>query len=149
LAPAGLKQDVNADHTGPQERLGIQDRTVYVRFGREIHDGIDVCHERFHERGIGDVTANERQPRGLLAIFTYRREVCLVTGVRQLVEDRDPGQAVALQDLAHEARADEPGAAGDQEVVVRGHPPTSTAIEQSTIPQPTLAAISPVARPAD
>ena len=48
---------------------------------------------------------------------TLRREIRLVPGVCQLVEDRDPGPIAPAEHVADVARPDEPGTAGDEEAL--------------------------------
>ena len=114
--PACLEQHVDPDDAGRQERLGIEDGPVDVGLGGEVDDRIDGLDERAHDGASGDVAAHEGQPGGQLRVVADRRQVRLVAGVGQLVEDRDPRPVAAPQDVADEARADEPGSTGDQEV---------------------------------
>ena len=90
----------------------------------KLTHGVRVVDERPDDRRIGDVAADEGEPGGHLGVVADRREVRLVAGVGQLVEDRDPRPVTAAQDVADVARADEAGAAGDEQTarrVVRGH----------------------------
>ncbi len=61
----GLEQDVDADHAGPEERLGIEDAPVDVRLRREVDDRVGVGDERPDHVGIGDVALDEPEPRCL------------------------------------------------------------------------------------
>ena len=65
---------------------------------------------------VGDVAADEAEPGGLLRVGPDGRQVGLVAGVGELVEDRDPRPVAPGEHVADEAAADEPGAAGDEEV---------------------------------
>ena len=87
--PARLQQDVDADDAGPQERLGVEDRAIDVRFGGEVDDAVGLGDERPDGVGVGDVAAHEAEARGLLRVGPDGRQVRLVPGVRQLVEDGD------------------------------------------------------------
>ena len=116
---ARLEQDVDADHASRQERLGVEDRAVDVRLGGEVDDGVGVRHERLDHRRVGDVAAHERESRRHLRVVADRREVRLVAGVGQLVEDGDPRAVTAAEHVPHVARADEPGAAGDEQAPKR------------------------------
>jgi len=93
-----------------------------VRFGREVDDGVGGRDERRDDVRVGDVAADERQPRGLLGIGSDRVEVRLVAGVGELVEDRDPHPVASGEDIADERAADEPGAARHEEVRARPEP---------------------------
>ena len=70
-------------------------------------------------RRVGDVAAHEREARRHLGVVTDRGEVRLVAGVGQLVEDRDPRPVATAEHVPHVARADEPGAAGDEQAAER------------------------------
>ena len=63
----------------------------------------------------------------MLGVVADRREVGLVAGVGQLVEDGDPGAVAPAEDVADVARADEPGAAGDEQACAVRRPGTSVA----------------------
>ena len=115
---ARLEQDVHADDTGHQERLGVQDGPVDVRFRGEIDDGVGVADEVVDDLAVGDVTDDERQARRQFRVRPDRCEVGLVAGVRQLVEDGDLGAVAPIEDVADVARADEPGAAGHEQATV-------------------------------
>ena len=116
---ARLEQHVDADDPGRQERLRVEDRAVDVRFGGEVDDRVRRRDERPDDGRVGDVAAHEREPRGHLGVVADRREVRLVAGVGQLVEDRDPRPVAATQHVADVARADEPGATGDEQAAER------------------------------
>ena len=62
------------------------------------------------------------EPGGHLRVVADRAEVRLVAGVGQLVEDGDPRPVAPGQDVADVARADEPGAAGDEQAPERAAP---------------------------
>ena len=51
----------------------------------------------------------------MLGVVADGRQVRLVAGIGQLVEDRDLGPVAPREHVADVARADEPGAAGDQQ----------------------------------
>ena len=53
---------MDADHAGPEERLGVEDAPVDVRLGGEVDDGVDVGDERPDDLGIGDVALDEPEP---------------------------------------------------------------------------------------
>jgi hypothetical protein len=110
---------VDADHAGRQERLRVKDRSVDVRFGGEVDDGVGVVDQRPDDDRVGDVALDEAEPPGQLGIVEDRREVGHVAGVGQLVEDGDHRVVAAAQDVADVARPDEPGAAGDQQPAER------------------------------
>ena len=108
---------MDADDTGREERLRIEDRAIDVRFGGEVEDGVGVGDERRDDRRVGDVAADECVAGRHLGVVADGGEVRLVAGVGQLVEDRDPGPVPAGQHVADVARPDEPGAARDEQVV--------------------------------
>ena len=110
---------MHPDDTGPEEGLGIEDRSVDVGLGGHVDHGVRAGDERFHDVRVGDVALDEREPPGLAGVRFDRGEVGAIAGVGQLVEDRDARAVVASEDPAHELAADEPRAAGDQEVGIR------------------------------
>ena len=59
---------MDADHPGPEERLGIEDRAIDVGFRGEVQDGVRIHDERRHDVGIADVAAHEAVARRLLRI---------------------------------------------------------------------------------
>ena len=115
LATDGLEQHVDAVHARPQERRGVQDGAVDVGLRGEVDDRVGLRHERPRRGRVGDVAVHEREAPGLLGVGLHLGEVRAVTGVGELVEDRDPHPVATGQDVADKAAADEAGAAGDQE----------------------------------
>ncbi len=71
--------------------------------------------------------ANEAEAGRLLGIVADRREVRLVAGVGQLVEDRDPCAVAPPEHVADVAGPDETGPTGDQQTPDRttAHPQVS------------------------
>ena len=106
---------MDADDTGREERLGIEDRTVDVRLGGEVDDRVGAIDQWPDDGRVGDVAADEAEPGGLLRVVADRGEIGLVAGVGQLVDDGDLGAVAARQDIADVARADEPGTTGDEQ----------------------------------
>ena len=110
---------MDADDPGSEERGRIQDAPIDVRLRGEVDDGIGVVHERVHHVRIGDVALDESQPSRLFWIGFDGGKVGPVARVRQLVENRDPGAVPPRQHVPHEARADEPCTAGNEELRAR------------------------------
>jgi hypothetical protein len=54
-------------------------------FRGEVHHCVDAAHQVGHQRLIGDVALHELQRR----VGRYRREVRLVAGIGQLVQNHD------------------------------------------------------------
>jgi hypothetical protein len=79
-----------------------------VRLGREVDDRFAACARERHVGGLRDVAVVELDLGG---------QVRAVPGVRQLVEHDDlvPG----AEQPFHEVRADEAGAAGDENLHAR------------------------------
>ena len=119
---ARLQKHVDADHTGRQERLGVQDGPIDVRLGGEIDDRVRLFDQRPDNRGVGDIAVHKGQPRGHLRVVANRGEIGLVARVGQLVQHRDPRAVAAAEQVADVAGADEPGATGHQEPVERPDP---------------------------
>ena len=114
LAAAGLEEDVDADHARHEERLGVEDRPVDVRFRGEVDHRIRLADERPDDGRVGDVAVHEAEPARLLAVGLDGCEIGPVAGVGQLVEDDDPGAVTAGEDVTDKAAADESGTAGDE-----------------------------------
>ena len=112
-----LQQHVDADHTSRQECLRVEDGPIHMQFGREIDDRIGRLDERSDDRRVGDIAAHEGQSRGHLRVIPNRCKVGLVARVGQLVQHGDPRPVAPTQHVADVARANEPGATGDQQLV--------------------------------
>ena len=80
------------------------------------------AHEVVHDIPVGDVADHEPQACVHLRVGADRRQVGLVAGVGQLVEDGDLGAVAPAENVADVARPDEPGPAGHEEasVLARG-----------------------------
>ncbi|CAM5367949.1 hypothetical protein RLIN73S_00790 [Rhodanobacter lindaniclasticus] len=106
-----FEQAQGADHVGLHELGRAVDRAVDVRFGGEIHDGIGLVfgQQLRHQRAVADVALYENVTR----ITLQRGQRIEVAGIGELVQV-DHAQAVGHR-LQHEIRADETGAAGDQQ----------------------------------
>ncbi len=113
--PDSFEEHVHTDDAGPQERLGVEDRPVHVRFRGEVDDRVGAGDQRLDAGSVGDITPDELQASGHLGVIADRGEVRLVAGVRQLVEDRDLRPVAASEHVPDVARADEARPAGDQQ----------------------------------
>jgi hypothetical protein len=113
-----LQQDVRAVDVRLDEVVGLDDGPVDVRLGGEVADRVDrvlVVHLR-HCRAVADVGADEDIARAVL--LRHVGEALRVAGIGELVDvDDAPGEARLLEEVAHEVAADEPAAAGHQEIV--------------------------------
>ena len=99
------QEDVRAEDVGLDELGAAQDRTVDMRLGREVHDGVAACSCVADRDRVGDVA--------LVELVRHAFEVRPVARVRELVED---DRVVApRREEPHEVRADEAGAAGDED----------------------------------
>ena len=127
--PARLEQDVDADHAGGEERLGIQDRAIHVRLCGEVDDPVHAGDERSYQVRVGDVASNEREPVRHLRVGSDDREIGLVARIRQLVEDRDPRAVATAEDVSHVTGPDEARAAGDQQAL---EPPLARHVSPAT-----------------
>ena len=116
VAPRGVEQDLRARDVRHHERESAEDRAIDVALRREVDD-----HERLRARGRGertldvvglrDVAVHEDVVRETLE----RREVLEVAGVRERVEVHDAPARPLLREHVDEVRADEAGAAGDED----------------------------------
>ena len=84
--------------------------------GSKVDDDLDllVAQRAFGEIAVADVSLDEDDP--LLDVGEARA----VSGVRQQVVDDDVVVGVPLEPVVHEVRADEPGAAGDEDASREG-----------------------------
>src|SRR5664279_2138832 len=73
-----------------------------------MHDQVSFLDERVDHRGVGDVALDEADP------VTDRREAGLVARVGQRIENGHLGVRTVLEGVVHKVRADESGAASDQ-----------------------------------
>ena len=109
---------MHPDDARAKEGLRVEDRPVHVRLGGHVDHGVRAGDQRLDDVRIGDVAVDERESPGLAGVRLDRGEVGAIAGVGQLVEDGDARPVAPAEDPAHELAADEPGAAGDQEVGV-------------------------------
>ena len=79
--------------------------------GTTLDDGTEaVAHARLDRRRVGDVATHEAMPCTALECGEIRE----VAGVGEEIERDDGCRGVGLMEVMHEVRADEAGAAGDQ-----------------------------------
>ena len=114
VLPCGLQQRQRPHHVGPREGERIADRAVDVAFGREVDHPVDVVsgEQRAHGLVVADVAFDERVVRTVLDVPQVRE----IAGVGQAVEVYDPVVGVFPDEQPHDVRADESGAAGDQDI---------------------------------
>ena len=112
MAARGIEQHHGAVDVGVQERLGIVDAAIDVGLGGEVDHRGHVAHDGIDHHAVGDVAAHEAvaRMRGNVG------KVLQIAGIRQGVEVDDVILRMMLQDVADEVRADEAGAAGDQDL---------------------------------
>src|SRR5579884_3150879 len=108
-------EDVRAD-----EGVGRHDRAIDVGFSREVHDRIEplLTEQPDDEIAVADVAADEFE----LGATSDRFEIGKVARVRQRIEDNDPIPRALVQPVVYEVRADEPGAARDEQPTHRESP---------------------------
>ncbi len=82
-----------------------------MRLGREVDDDVDrvVAQSRLGQRAIADVAFDEVDP------LLDRGQALPVAGVREQVVDDDMVVGMPFEPVVDEVRADEAGAAGDEE----------------------------------
>jgi hypothetical protein len=116
VAPGRVEQDLRADDVGRDERVGRGGRAVDGGLGGEVDDRVVGAHHHVGQGRVGHVAGDEVEP----FVVGDRAEAGEARRVRKLVEDRDPRAGEARQSVgeqgSHEVRAEEAGAAGDQEV---------------------------------
>ena len=106
-----LQQAVRADDVGGHERVRTRDRSVDMALGGEVDDRVDVpAVDQFgDEIGVADVADDE-----LHAVQPV--EIGAVARIGQRVEHDDAVLGMGLAPMMHEVRADEAGAAGDDQI---------------------------------
>jgi len=119
--PGRLKEHLGPQNVRADEDLRSGDAAVHVGLGREVHDGIHAGGQPAHQSPVGDVAPDELVP----LVTGDFGETIGVARVGQLVEVHHPVRRMAPQEVAHEVRADEPGATGHQDGSTRGPPPLS------------------------
>ena len=111
VAQRGVEHDERADDVRLDERARPIDRAVDVGLGGEVRDDVGVeARERLRDLGLlADIGADEAVAR----VARHALERGERAGVGQLVQRQHLVLAVA-DEVAHERRADEAGAAGDE-----------------------------------
>ena len=99
-----VEQDLRPEHIGRDELGRPEDRPVDVRLGGEVDDRLTARGGFCDRVGIGDVA--------LVELVLDAFEIRPIARVRQLVENDDV--VPAGHEAPHEVRADEAGAAGDE-----------------------------------
>ena len=115
-----VQHHVGAQAVRADELVGPGDRAVDVALGREVDDGVVARHGGHGRLAVADVALHEREPRVAVEVGDGRA----VPGVGEEVVhgDRVVGGA---QHVAHVVRADEAGAAGDEDA--HDQPPVRSA----------------------
>jgi hypothetical protein len=105
----GLEQGLRAEDVGAEEAAGVEDGEAVVRLGGEVDDRVDALLGEEPLGGVKVADVADREPDAELV------EVARIAGVGELVECDDVVVRMALEPPADEIRADEPGAAGDED----------------------------------
>ena len=107
-----VEQPRRAAHVGVDGAVRRQDAAIDVRFGGEVHYGVEAgaVEDLVHRLLVADVAAHELVPGVLL----NGSQVLQVPGVGERVERDDVRVGTMGEDEADEGRADEPGAAGHE-----------------------------------
>ena len=104
MVPCVVEQHLGAEDVGEDELGRAEDRPVDVRLGREVDDRLCAGRRRGDGVRVGDVA--------LVELVLDAVEIRPVAGVRQLVEHDD--LVARAREPPREMRADEAGAAGDE-----------------------------------
>jgi hypothetical protein len=114
VAAGRLEQREGADEVRAQERGGVAEGVVVVGLRGEVHDRVALAGERpdqlLDQRGVGDVADDQAHP-----VLGETGEGGGGAGVGEAVQHRH-ARVGAGEDVVDEVRADEAGAAGDQQV---------------------------------
>ena len=114
-----LEERIGPVYVGLNKSVGIEDRAVHVRFGREINDRVDLTPgDRFLDpRRVTDIALHERVARAVACVNIG--QVLKPSGIGQLVVDRHLNLGIVVQDEAHKVAADKSGAPRYQNVFHR------------------------------
>ena len=110
-SPRRLEQHVGAEDVGLDELARRLDRPVDVGLRGEVDDRADPLEAAVDRVGVGDVGGDQLDP-GLVEAL----EVLHPAGVGELVEHPNREVGMGLEAVADVGGADEPGAAGDEDV---------------------------------
>ena len=104
---------VGADDVGLDKGIRALDRAVHVRLGGKMHDGVEplLAQQPLDEGRIADVALHEAVFRTLCG----RGQIRDIAGIGQRVEHHHAIPRVPGQPVMHEIRADEAGAAGNEQ----------------------------------
>jgi hypothetical protein len=110
----GFKQGVSADDIGLDEIRRPADGAIDMRFGSEMHHRIRLMfmEDTRYFRGIADIDLLET----ITGIVRHRGQGLQIPRVGQLVYIDDTASGI-VDELAYDSRADESGAAGDEDFV--------------------------------
>ena len=108
----GLQQREHAEDVGAQEAVRLHQRTIDMRLGGEVHDGVHAAQRLAHQRGVADIALHERVARVALDVGEIRG----IAGVGELVEIDDAIVGVLAQHVTDEVAADEPRTPRDQQL---------------------------------
>ena len=110
-----FEQRMGADDVGADEVIGTQDRAIHVRLRGEMHQGVDAM---LLEQLRAPVDSSQMSPftKTIPRILVQAREVVDVAGIGECIEHHHPPLPGLRQPVAHEVRADEAGAAGNEQV---------------------------------
>ena len=124
----GVEQHEGAEDVGGDELARGLDRAVDVRLGGEVDDGVAALDRAPDGVAVGDVALDQLEAIGRQAL-----EVLAPARVGELVEHPDRVLREALEAIVDEARADEAGAAGDEQPHCRDRRPRSLGVCSSAL----------------
>ena len=112
MLAGAVEEHLRAEHVRAHEDLRVEDRTVHVGLGREVHHRVDGVfgEHALHRLGVRDVGPHEVIARVVLDVG----EILQVAGVGEQVDVHDLGVGPLAQQVTHEVGAAETGPAGDE-----------------------------------
>ena len=110
----GFEEIECAKDVGSDEVAGATDRTIDMGFRGQVHDGGDlmITHDPADIVAIAEVDLFE----DIFVMALESGEIFKMSGVSEAIEIDQMGDFGPVDDVANEIRADETGAAGDEEV---------------------------------
>jgi len=107
---ARLKEREDPVDVREHEAARIVDRSVDVRLGRKIDDGVHVSHQVLNDRLVSDIPLKEHEP----GVVREIRQVVHIAGIRERIEHDYAILGILAQHVATEIASDKTGPAGNQ-----------------------------------
>src|SRR5205807_4688732 len=110
--PRGFEQRMRAGDIRLEKCIRSEDRSVDVRLGGEVHDGVEalIAQQGFDELRIANVAVDETQ----IGVILHGIQIGEVAGIGERIEHDQPLARVFLEPVMNEIGTDKSGATGDE-----------------------------------